>query len=433
MTVPPRHERPPPFYGWYIVATVFFASAVAVGTRQAFGLFVGPWSDDFGVSVLAISAVASAGWVVNGLAQPLVGRLTDRYGGRVVMTTSMLVVGLSTLTLAFATNIWVLAFLHAVVISSVISGVMFTPSTVMIARWFRRKRGTAMGIVTSGGSIGGMLLVPFMAYVLVLGGWRITLGVVAVIMLLLAVPAMFFVLRNDPEDLRLSPDGLAPDGQSDSTEAGGQRRGPLTVERWPECFRSSPLWLLGGSYIACGVTTGMMGTHFIPYASGEGVGIGTAALAFGLLSFLNLLGVLGAGWLSDRMERKTILALIYWVRGIAFVLLAVLPAAYGIWAFALVAGISWLATVPLTSALASEVYGVKHVGVVVGLLTMVHQFGGAAAVLLAGVSFATLDSYTPAFLGGAVLLAVAGVSSFAVRERAVSARYIAAPGTALTS
>ena len=427
MAVSQRRSRSPRFYGWYIVATVFFASAIAVGTRQAFGLFVNPWADDFGVSVFAISAVASAGWVANGLAQPIVGKLTDRYGGRLVMGVSMLALGMATLVLAFATNIWMLAFVHAFVISSVISGVMFTPTTVLVARWFRRRRGTAMGIVTAGGSVGGMVLVPFMAYVLLLGGWRVAMGVVAGVMLLLALPALVFVVRGDPRDLGLSPDGMEPDAGSDAAEAGGQRRGPLTVDRWPQCFRSAPLWLLGGSYVVCGVTTAMVGVHFIPYASSEGIEVGTAALAFGVLSFLNLLGVLGAGWLSDRMPRKNILALIYWVRAIAFLLLALLPGAYGIWAFALVAGVSWLATVPLTSALASEIYGVKHLGVVVGLLTMVHQFGGAAAVLLAGASFTFLDTYSPAFLGGAVLLVAAGASSFAVRERAVSARYAAAP------
>ena len=396
---PPASAR---FYGWYIVAAVFFVSAVAIGTRQAFGLFVGPWTEEFGVSVVVISAVSSAGWVVNGLAQPVVGRLSDRFGSRVVMATGMGVLGVATLLLALSPNIWVLAFLHAIVISFAISGVMFTPSTALIARWFRRRRGTAMGLITSGGSIGGIVLVPFLAYLLILGGWRVTFAVIGVIMLVGALPVLLFVIRDDPKELGLVPDGGAGDAQLDLSEVGGQRRGPLTADRWTQCFRSAPLWLLGTSYVVCGVTTAMIGTHYIPFATSQGISTGVAALAFALLSFLNLVGVLGAGWLSDRMPRKNILALVYLVRGVAFVLLAVLPGAFGIWAFALVAGVSWLATVPLTSALASEIYGVKNIGMIVGLLTMVHQFGGAVAVLLAGVSFSVLGSYAPAFVGAAV-------------------------------
>jgi len=415
------------FYGWYVVAAVFFVSAVAIGTRQAFGLFVGPWAEEFGVSVVVISAVSSAGWVVNGLAQPVVGRLTDRFGGRVVMSTGMAVLGSATLLLAASPNIWVLAFLHVVVISFAISGVMFTPSTALIARWFRRRRGTAMGIVTSGGSIGGIVLVPLLAYLLILGGWRVTFVAVGAVMLAGALPVLLFVIRDNPEDLGLEPDGGGADARLDLSQAGGQRRGPLTADRWPQCFRSAPLWLLGTSYVVCGVTTAMVGTHYIPFATSEGISTGVAALAFALLSFLNLVGVLGAGWLSDRMPRKNILATVYWVRGIGFVLLAVLPAGIGIWAFAVVAGISWLATVPLTSALASEIYGVKNIGIIVGLLTMVHQLGGAAAVLLAGVSFAVLGSYTPAFAGSAALLVAAGTASYMVRERTVSVRYAGAP------
>lgn len=410
------------FYGWYVVAILFFSSALGVGSRQAFGLFVDPWATDFGVSVFTISAIASIGWVANGLAQPVVGKLTDRYGGRLVMSISMLILGAASVLLVIVSNIWALAFFHAIVISTVVSGIMFTPAAVLVSKWFLKRRGTAMGVVTAGGSIGSMLMIPFMAYLLILGGWRLSILSTAVIMLVIAFPCLLFILRNSPEELGLEQDGssVSSDGL---IEHPGKREGPLTAERWPQCFRSSPLWLLGGSYVVCGVTTAMIGVHFVPYSTSEGIDVSVAAWAFGLLSLMNLLGVLSAGWLSDYMPRKNLLGSIYLVRGLAFIFLAFMPASYGIWVFVAVAGVSWLATVPLTSALAAEIYGLKHVGVVVGFLTMAHQFGGAAAVLLAGISFTFLGSYLPAFLGGALLLILAGISSLSVRERQVSVRY----------
>lgn len=420
----------PSFYGWYIVGTVFFVSLVAIGSRQSFGLFVETWTEEFGVSVAVISAVSSAGWLINGVAQPIVGRLTDRYGGRVTMGMSLLVLGIGTVLLAASPNIWVLAVIHAVVISFAVGGVMFTPSTAVIARWFRRKRGTAMGIVASGGSFGGILGVPFLAYLLLLTNWRITWFAVAGVMLVITLPLLLTVVRNDPRDMGLRPDGVSAGDGADPSEAGGQRRGPLTADRWGECFRSAPLWLLGMSYVVCGVTTAMVATHFVFFATQEGIAPSSAALAFGLLSTMNLLGVLFGGWLSDRMPRKDVLAVIYWTRGAGFVLLAVLPADVGIWAFALVAGISWLATVPLTSALAAEIYGVRNMGTIVGILTMMHQFGGAAAVFAAGASYTLLGTYVPVFAGSAVLLLLAGVSSYIVRERRLSARYVGAAAPA---
>ncbi len=416
-----RFLRLPSFYGWYVVAAIFFVSMTAIGSRQAFGLFVNPWSKEFGVSVATISAISSVGWVINGLAQPVVGRLTDRYGGRVTMGTSLLVLGVGTVILSVSPNIWVLGFIHAAVISFAVGGVMFTPSTTVIARWFRRKRGTAMGILAAGGSFGGILGVPFLAYLLLLTDWRLTWGIVAAVMLLIGLPLLLVVVRNDPWQLGLQPDGETAE---EAGRAGPPRLGPLTAEHWPQCFRSAPLWLLGMSYVVCGITTAMVATHFVPYAENEGISASTAALAFGLLSAMNLMGVIGAGWLSDRMPRKNILTAIYWTRGVGFLLLAFLPAGVGIWAFAAVAGISWLATVPLTSALASEIYGVKNMGTIVGILTMAHQFGGAAAVFLAGVSFDVLGSYTPAFAGAAATLAVAGVTASLVQERLTSARYV---------
>ena len=104
------------FYGWYVVAILFFSCALGVGSRQAFGLFVDPWAQDFGVSVFTISAIASVGWVTNGLAQPIVGKLTDRYGGRQVMGISMLVLGLASVLLVIVSNIWALAFFHSIII-----------------------------------------------------------------------------------------------------------------------------------------------------------------------------------------------------------------------------------------------------------------------------------------------------------------------------
>jgi len=405
-----------------------FMFFIGVGGRQGFGLFFDSWRGEFGVSVAVLSSIAAAGWLINGLAQPIVGALTDRFGGRIVMSMSMLFLGLGTLAMALAVNVWMLAFFYVFVTSFAMAGGMVVPATTVIARWFRRRRGAAMGVFSSGGSIGGMLLVPFMAFLMVMTDWRFVWVVISIIMLLVALPLLMLVVRNSPREVGAWPDG--DDGPSDVDEGGAnsglELPGPLAVERWRAAYRSAPMWQLTFSYVACGVTTASISVHLVPFAIESGISASTAALAFGLLSFINLLGVLGTSYISDHILRKNALGVIYAIRGLAFIMLVVLPPEMGLWVFALLAGGSWLATVPQTSALVAEIYGIKKAGTLNGMLNMVHQLGGAAAVLIAGLTFEATGSYSPAFLGAVGVLAIASTLSFMMKERKCSVRFVQA-------
>lgn len=411
------------FYGWYIVAAVFFMVFVSIGFRQSFGLFWPTWENEYQISRTYLSAVGSIGLVVNGVANPVVGGLADRYGARVVTAISIMVLGASTLAMALSFNIIMLAFFYATLASFSNAGAMFTPITPLIARWFVRKRGVALSIITAGGSAGAMLMVLFANYLRELFNWRVSLVGVAV-MILLALPLVLMVVRNRPSDLGLPPDGAAPSHGSSTTRT-QLFDGPLTVSHWWYAYRSAPMWQLTLTYIVCGVTTGIIAFHFVPFAKTEGITETTAAFAFALLHFANMSSVLGVGFLiSDRLQRKNTLTMVYAVRGLGFLALLVLPTSTGLWVFAAIAGSSWLATVPQTNALAAEVYGIRNSGSITGMLTMVHMFAGAIAVLAAGVAFDRLGSYDLAWVVCVVMLAGASLMAWLVREREVSARYM---------
>ena len=112
MTSQGATERQPIFYGWYVVGALFFATFLMMGTRNAFGVFVATWEQDWGVSVGRISVAASVGWLMNGLMQPFLGRIIDRVGGRPVVLTSMMVLGVAFIAMAFVTNVWMLTVLY---------------------------------------------------------------------------------------------------------------------------------------------------------------------------------------------------------------------------------------------------------------------------------------------------------------------------------
>ena len=421
------------FYGWYIVAAMFFATFVGVGTRQGFGVFVKAWEDDFGTSVGLISVAAGIGWVVNGILQPVFGRLTDTYGGRRVMIISIAALGLSTIAVGLVPNVYFLIAVYGFVLSATSGGVFPIPMSSVVSHWFQRKRGTAISLFTAGGSAGGIVMVPFAAYLLIISDWRTAWLVMGGIILFLGMPLLVAIVRDDPSDLGLEPDG-GP-GKSEATDENLEhtthpitiRVAPLEANRWSESFRSAPIWQLSLTFAVCGVTTAMISVHFVRWAETENISAGTAALAFGVLSAINGAGLILAGWISDHMPRKNLLAIVYWVRSLAFLVLIFLPGHMALWTFAVLGGASWLATLPLTSGLTADVYGLRNIGTLNGLAQMSHQIAGGTAVVVTGVVFAVWDTYNPTFAVGAALLALAGLASFLIQERKYSIRY-QAPG-----
>jgi sugar phosphate permease len=421
---PPSHPRHSgPFYGWYVAGALFFAMFLSIGMRQGFGIFVETWQAEFGVGVAAISLAASIGWFVNGSSQVLMGWLIDRIGGRIVITVAALLLGAAVLLMAAADSVLHLIVIYGLVMSLASAGLAGGPPGAVVVRWFRRKRGAAMSLLTSGGSIGGLVLVPFITYLFLWTTWRSAWLIAGAIVLVLGVPLLYLVLRDDPAELGLQPDG------DDPVPGGGYLpapAGPLLAHRWRDAFRSAPMWQLSIAYWVCGVTTASISVHYVRWAGAEGITPATAALAFGLLSGINAVGVLLVGPLSDRVPRKTLLGAVYLIRGVAFLLLVVLPGQAALWAFAIVGGASWLATVPLTTSLAADVYGVRHLGTLAGLINFAHQVGGALAVFLFGLVFDARGSYDYAFLACVATLVGAGLVSLSIRERRYSSRYATA-------
>ena len=413
-----------PFYGWYVAGALSFAMFLSIGLRQGFGIFVQTWQQEFGVGVATISVAASIGWFINGSSQVLMGWLIDRMGGRIVVTGAAVLLGVSVVLMATVNSVFLLIVIYGVMMSLASAGLAGGPPGAVVVRWFQRKRGTAMSLLTSGGSLGGLVLVPFLTYLFLWTNWRSAWLVAGALVLVLGVPLLYLVLRNDPAELGLLPDGESTDSASTRTKA---PVGPLLARRWPDAFRSAPMWQLSIAYWVCGVTTASISVHYVRWAVAEGITPATAALAFGLLSGINAVGVLLVGPLSDRVPRKTLLGAVYLIRSVAFVLLVVLPGPAALWGFAIVGGASWLATVPLTTSLAADFYGVRHLGTLAGLINFAHQIGGALAVFLFGLVFDVNGSYDWAFLAGAATLLGAGVVSLTIRERRYSSRYAAVP------
>ncbi|MBQ10351.1 MAG: hypothetical protein CMJ45_02240 [Planctomyces sp.] len=416
----------PLYYGWYIVFTCMFIALLTNGVRNSFAVFIIPLETEFEWSRGTISIAASVGFFANAVATPFMGRVFDSLGGRRVLLYSMIVFGGATVLLSLTFHFLFLMFLFGVVSGIATSGASLGNTMALVSRWFRRRRGTVTGINATGLAAGGFLIVPFAAYMLDVAGWRITWAMLGFLVLGLGVPLSYMFLRDDPSKMGLQPDGDPNPPDTGPAQDSDRLRGPLEVERWTQAFRSWPIWQLSSSYFVCGFTTSIISIHFVPFAIGEGISPVLAATIFSFMMALNMLGSLSAGFVSDRFGgSKNWLALVYFCRGGGFVVLLFVPGAMGLWIFAAIAGMSWVATNPLTTSLTADVYGLRALGTIGGISLFFHSMGAVISVPMAGFFYDATGSYTIPFAIAGSLLFPAALSAFTIRERKYSTRYAA--------
>ena len=419
--------KKPIYFGWYVVVATGLVAFVTTGARSSFGIFIIPLEDEFGWSRFMLSLAVGTGFLVNGITQPFIGRLFDRYSGRNVILAGLVIAGLATASLSLTFHYLFLFFVFGLLLSTAMSGASITNTMALLSKWFHRRRSTVLALNVAGASLGGLMLVPFGMFLMQATSWRVTWLALGLVILLLALPMVFFFIRDDPAEMGLQPDGDTGDDSLANTPA--LRRGPIEVDQWTQSFRSWPMWQISASYTVCGITTGMIAAHFVPYAIGQGVSASLAAIVFGVMMALNVLGGLGAGLLGDKFGRKNLLAAVYALRGVAFLALLLIPGAQGVWFFAALAGFSWIASVPLTSSLMADVYGLRALATISGISFLCHQVGSFVSILAAGLLFDITGSYTLPFAIGGALLFPAAISAFSIKERKYSSRY-QSPGLA---
>ena len=190
-----RRELP---YAWVIVALAFFALALAMGIRSTIGLLVHPWELEFGWDRAAVSLTASFGFLAYGLAQLLAGRWADRYGPRLVFVGSLALLGLSTVAVGLIRNLWQAYLAFGIGLMVAVGGASNVTAAVAIARWIRRKKALAIGIVMAGAAAGQLFLVPTIAAFMQTAGWRSAFIGSGAAVLAVGVPLLFFLFRDDP-------------------------------------------------------------------------------------------------------------------------------------------------------------------------------------------------------------------------------------------
>src|SRR5438874_3078713 len=333
---------------------------------------------------------------------PIAGMALDRVSVRTVTAVGTVLLVISLVLTAMVRNVWEFAFVYGVLVALGLAGTGPVIAAGIVARWFNKRRGTALSVLGSASMTGMSLLVPAVTWLIINTGWRITYVVIAAGILVLVLPLCLFVVRDSPESMGLRPDGAAA---KTSGRAGARERVSAG-----EALQTLAFWQLAGSFFTCGFSMSLLSAHGIPMLTDHGYTPMFASWTMGVLggSAIGFTVMLGA--LSDRFGRRPVLAAIYAGRVAIFSgLFLIRDNPTAILMVAVAGGITLAGTGSMTSALTADIYGRFSVSSVFGLIFLVHQTGSALGSSLAGLLFETTGGYGAAFVLACCFLVAASI------------------------
>jgi len=291
------------FWGWWIVVAGGLISAVAIGIfYQGFTVFFLPLKRELALSSAAVSLIFGASRLEGGVEGPLVGYLINRFGPRKMIVFGTILAGVGYFFMSRVDSFLMLFIVYVLVIAMGASAGFTHPVSTVINNWFIRRRGNAFGIFMAAGSFGGMVLVPVLSYFTLTYSWRTAAVFAGCIILAAGLPASLLMHRS-PEERGLEPDGGMPQSNIvNRTESGG----PLFFDidfTVKEAIGMFTFWLLSLCISLRILVTTALSAHMIPLLVWRGMDEAGAAYLVALSSFLNMLGMLMMGWISDRVSK----------------------------------------------------------------------------------------------------------------------------------
>ncbi|MFC1901248.1 MFS transporter, partial [Chloroflexota bacterium] len=360
------------FPGWRMVAAswvlVFLISGVAVS------IFFKPMLEEFGWDRATQSSVQLVGLVVFTIISPFLGRFIDRFGPRVMIFFCVATQLFSNIANGAAGNIWHLY------IGRILYSINILPATqILINRWFVKKRGTALGIMSTGMPLGTMMLVPLTQYLILIWDWRQAMFFWAAVMFVIMLP-ISLLIKNNPGDSGYAPDGEPVNSELGNTNTtGSDTSGGSSIK---EALRTRAFWFMSSAHFICGLSCGFIMTHIVVFATDAGYSDMIAASLVSVQGALNLAGLLITGYLSDRIARSRVLALTHLIRSISFavVVVFILQGSASLWMLYVsiaLFGFGWFTTAPLQSGLVADLFGNLRMGTILGLEASCHTLGMA--------------------------------------------------------
>lgn len=372
---------------------------IGFGIRSVFGLFLEPMTlaHDWSRETFAIAlAIQNLLW---GIGVPVAGAMADRFGPTRVLSFGALL---------YAIGVWGMAgtdssmglYLFAGLITGL--GIAFSAFSIALAAMARvvgpEKRTLALGLGTAAGSLGQVLFSPLGQQFIAAFGWQTALLIMAAI----ALAMIPFAL--------LLPGSQAHQGEPESDQS--------LVEALNEAMAHRGFLLLTVGFFVCGFHVAFITVHFPSYITDLGLEPEVGAYALALIGLFNIIGSFLSGAAGTRWSKKGGLAFIYFTRAAVISAMLLAPkSALTIYLFSAAMGILWLSTVPLTSGIVAQVFGVRYMATLFGIVFFSHQLGSFIGVWLGGRLYDTTGTYDTVWWAGVVLGLLAALIHLPINER----------------
>ena len=402
------------FYGWVIVAVTGVAGATSMGMALFnIGLFIKPMGDELGIGRAAFGWSQTLRQVGGALTAPLLGRLIDRHGARGLLPLAVLITALAMVGLGFARDTRDLLIAVAIIGLAGYSTPGSLLTTVPVMKWFERDRGRAMAVWSAATLIGGMVFIPLTQWLIDAYGWRQAWWLLAALGCALVMPLALWLLRRQPEDFGLRPDGdAAPDAAT--TDAGGD----AAAHQWTlrEASRSLSFWWLVAMFSLMSLSLATIGLHRIPEFMDRGLAPMWVAWAMALDSVLAGVASVATGLYAHRIRLQ-------WLGALGFTLLAaacwltivahdtpMMLLSMGLF------GIGIGINIQLQNLIWPEFFGRLHIGSIRGAVMPITLGASAIGAPFAGYVFDSGGSYDPVWWGALVLMLVGAGIALCLRK-----------------
>ncbi|MEP7362663.1 MAG: MFS transporter [Acidobacteriota bacterium] len=388
------------FRGWWMVLVAMVGLGLCLGTtlHYTFGVFAKPLGEVFGVNRGSIALSIAIMNIMVTLCSPLMGRLSDRFGGRRVIGTAIIGNALCIMGMSFLEPpLWHLYALYAL---AGVTGAGAAPVTYarVVASWFDRKRGLALGLANVGIGVGAFVMPSLAQFLIDEAGWRRAYLVIGILPLALAAPLVWFFFGEMPREERAAPEPLRGPGPGEGAAAAG-----MTLR---EALRTRTFWLLCGVFGGVSACANGVIAHLVPMLTDQGITARDAALATSMFGAATIVGRVGAGYLVDRFFAPRVAALLFAgaVAGLAVLWKGGLHG-IAIYIPAGLIGLTLGAEGDVMPFLVSRYFGMRSMGALFGIAFGFYTLGAASGQYLFGVGFDATGSYRfPLACGMGVLL-----------------------------
>jgi MFS family permease len=406
-------RRTPFFYGWVILGaagSTNFARNAAASLTLA--VFMFPIAEELGWSRTLIAGAASVGGLAASGVSPVVGWLVDRYGARLVLGASVLALGLSTISLAWATV--PIAFYLAYGTGRVIfSSPVQIGASVVVSRWFVRRRGRAQGLLFAAHSA-GMTIFPLVAALSIQAfGWRQAWIILGILVWAVALAPVWLLIVQSPEDVGLKPDGIDDALDTTSDDPPAQREEPTWTLR--EAMRCPSLWLLAAAAGSLFLVQAGTNIHQGAYFRDQGLSAGVAGAAISLNAIFAGVGSMAWGWASERFPVRYVFAAVALVMAVASALFLGVDSSAKALSVAALFGFGLGGIIVLPPVAFADYFGRPSLGAIRGVTEPFVSLGQAIGAVFSGAIFEATGSYGVAFLTFAALSMLTILMLFAAR------------------